>query len=130
MQYEFSVAPIDIGVDSVVTILYGAPVVTEYPELLSGRLLIDFKYRPDDEVYVFSLDSSVTPEHFSPRTAILEGDNIGAVSLSFTIPAALTALLFRSSVFFDIVAYNGTAPRRIPGRWQWPVIASITTPRP
>lgn len=111
-----NVEPIRPGFDSgdAISIVYGADFWADM-ELATGRLVAQFRVAVPDDGALFVADTD--------DGSIVRSGERGIV---IRVPAASTALFSDKHILFDLVRIDGDGQRPVPGRWQWPVVRTVT----
>lgn len=109
-----NVQPIYPGYDSVVTIGY-AQDFWDSAELATARLVAQLRAKVDGAVLT-TVDTA---------NGTLERDLVNR-ELTLRISATESAKLPEKHVIFDFVRIDGAEKAPVPGRWQWPVMMTVT----
>jgi hypothetical protein len=115
MQIRFdNVMPIYPGYDATITIRY-AQDFWDACELGTGRLVAHFRERVESALIATADSASGSIER-------VEEDK----EITIRLTAAQTAQMASHSVVFDFIRVDGATKTPIPGRWQWPVLVTVT----
>lgn len=114
MRTKFeNVRPIRPGYDAALTISYGVDFWSA-EQLDSGRLVAQFRQEVNGPVIATADSDAGTITRPSART------------ITLTVAAADTADMQEREIYFDLIRIADGAQRPVPGRWKWPVRATVT----
>lgn len=108
-----NVAPIRPGYVSPLSIAFAQSFWDEM-QLSTGRLVAQFRKSLDEPV-IFTADSDA-------GSIARPGGRVVII----TVPADKSADFTGNIAVFDLVRLDGGVQTPIPGRWQWPVFATVT----
>ena len=109
------------------SVSYIIPVVSfDGLDPLACRIVIDFKFTPDQVSALTTVDTVLTPLQVTRAMLAAPDPNAGDINLTFNLTSAQTALMTKREILYDILAIAGLKKVLIAGMMAHQVYFPIT----